>query len=175
MLIALILFGCPDEETDTSVEIVDTDDTDTDTDTDDTDTDTDAGTELTGDATIWAVCGPSDGAAVSLSVAQLDAECAIDGSDPRNAHPVSFFLFNGLPGALPATLVIAADTSADGTASYSPTPSGPTYQAVSGSVTFTAYTDRTHAQGTWTLTLADASVIHGDFDAPWCANEPVCR
>lgn len=172
MLIALTLLGCPDEETDTSVEPVDTSETDT----SDTDTgDTDAGTELTGSATIWDSCAPDGGTAVTLSVAQIDAECAIDGSNPRNAHPVSINLFGTLPGALPATLVIAADTSADGTASYSPTPSGPTFLATSGSVTFTAYTDGTNAQGTWTLTLSDASVIHGDFDAAWCANEPVCR
>lgn len=151
-------------------------------DTDDTDTsvetaDTAVGTELTGDATIWSVCGPADGSAVMLSVAQLDAECAIDGSNPRNAHPVTLFLWAALPtvDALPYTMTVGEDFASGGNASYSPTPSGPTYQATTGSVTFTSFTDGTAAQGTWTITLADETVLYGDFDAAWCANEPVCR
>lgn len=179
MLTALIvsLFAC--DSGDTS-QVDDTSNADTIMDTDDdviVDTDETVGTELTGDATIWDVCGPADGAAVMLSVAQADAECAIDGSNPRNAHPVALFLWAALPtaDALPYTMGLGTDFASGGNASYSPTPSGPTFQASSGSVTFTSYADGTSAAGTWTITLDDGTVLYGDFDAAWCANEPVCR
>lgn len=185
MLTALIvsLFACESGDTTEADDtananttlVIDTDD-DAIADTDATDTDT-VGTALPGDATIWDVCGPTDGDALFLSVAQADAECATDGSNPRNAHPISLFLWAAPPtaDALPYTMGIGTDFDAGGNASYSPTPSGPTYLASTGSVTFTSFTAGTSAAGTWTITLDDGTVLYGDFDAAWCANEPVCR
>jgi hypothetical protein len=178
VLIGLLLMACSgDDSGETGDTTVDTD-TSVDTDTTDTDGDTDVveGTELTGDATIWADCGPADGAALRLSVAQIDGECAVDGSNPRNAHPLTFYFWSDLPSgsSLPHTLDIGTEYSVGGSASYSPTPSGPTFEAVSGSVTFTSYVEETSAAGTWTVTLPDETVLYGTFDAAWCEKTLLC-
>lgn len=134
----------------------------------------DAGTG--GDSIVANDCAPNDGKAV-LFIANLDLPaptCAPDGRlVEKGQRQLTVFMWGTSLPTGPGTITIQSGTSAPATASVCTSKSCTT--AVSGTITFTTYSEAgSVASGRYDIRMMSGDQVTGTFSATQCHNSAMC-